>query len=197
MSLLSDYYQAREMNAYAATLPRIKIPSINAHPMMTRSKTKKTKKHVAFTPVLSPMDTPAPASAVLAPPMNRLYAVASEVEDHSKCGKNCSLRQFTTHWPTPAMTNALAAIAPEVHTPIIESGAAGGSIAPAPSSTPTPAEPKVFTRQNPPTWEEYCAMDSSEYMRWECLVCGDPAIAGSYQPGRLCSSHCAYIKYTI
>ncbi len=183
MSLLSDYHQAREMNAYAATLPRIKIPSSNTHPMMTRSK---TKKHVVFTPVLSPMDMPA-----LVPPMNRLYAVASEVEDHSKCGKNCSLRQFT-HWPSTAMTNALHAIAPEVHTPIIESGAAGGSTAPVPSP-----KPKVFTRQNPPTWEEYCAMDSSEYMRWECLVCGEPAIAGSWQPGRLCSSHCAYIKYTV
>jgi hypothetical protein len=187
MSLLSDYHQAREMNAYAATLPRIKIPSSNTHPMMTRSKTKaRRNRHVVFTPVLSPMDAPAP-TPILMPPVNRLYAVVSEVEDHSKCGKNCSLRLFSD-WPTPAMTNALHAIAPEVHTPIIESGAAGGSTTP---------EPKVFTRQNPPTWEEYCAMDSSEYMRWECLVCGEPAIAGSWQPGRLCSSNCAYIKYTV
>jgi hypothetical protein len=196
MSLLSDYHQAVEMNAYAATLPCIKIPSSNTHPMMTRSK---TKKHVVFTPVLSPMDTPtvpAPTvpTPVLIPPVNRLYAVASEMEeDHSKCGKNCSLRQFV-HWPTPAMTTALAAIEPEVHTPIIESGAAGGSTEPVPSPKP---EPKVFSRQNPPTWEEYCAMDSSEYMRWECLVCGEPAIAGSWQPGRLCSANCAYIKYTV
>ena len=194
MSLLSDYHQAREMNAYAANLPRIKIPSVNTHPMITRSKAKaRVNRHMVFTPVLSPMDTPAPApaaavpAAVLVPPMNRLYAVASEVEDHSKCGKNCSLRQFT-HWPSPAMMNALSTIVPEVHTPIIESGAAGGSTSP---------KPKIFTRQNPPTWEEYCTMDSNEIMRWECLVCGEPAIAGSYQPGRLCSSNCAYIKYTV
>ena len=171
---------------------RIRIPSSNTHPMMTRSK---TKAYRPISPVLSPMDDP----VVPAPPPVRaptaLYAVASEVPDHSKCGKNCSLRYFT-NWPTPAMTHALGAIEPAVHTPIVASSAAGGSTTPI-VSAPTPVSQKVFTRQNPPTWEEYCAMDENHTMRWGCLVCGDPAIAGSYQPGRLCSSNCAYIKYTI
>ncbi len=39
----------------------------------------------------SPLATPATAAASYTPPKGGLYAVASGIPDHSKCGENCSL----------------------------------------------------------------------------------------------------------
>ena len=46
-----------------------------------------------------------------------------------------------------------------------------------------------------PTYTQYYAMPEEEQMWWRCIVCCNPALCGSFQVGRLCSTSCAYLKY--
>jgi hypothetical protein len=55
--------------------------------------------------------------------------------------------------------------------------------------------PGPRARPNPPSYQQWMALPHDEQEMWECLVCCAPAIEGSWEPGRLCSSRCAFQKY--
>jgi hypothetical protein len=59
-----------------------------------------------------------------------------------------------------------------------------------PAAGPDPVGTPVYTPENPPNYEQYMALTPQQKMRWECLECCAPAIAGSCLPGSFCSIAC-------
>jgi hypothetical protein len=72
-----------------------------------------------------------------------------------------------------------------------QAAVAAGTIAPASSQWWA----HVLGTTNPPTLEEYEAMERPYQGAWNCIICGGPALEGSPQPGRVCSYECMYDKY--
>jgi hypothetical protein len=70
------------------------------------------------------------------------------------------------------------------------SGGGYSVAAAAPPAGPDPVGPPEFTPENPPTYEQYMALTPQQKMRWECLECCAPAIAGSCLPGSFCTIAC-------